>query len=424
MQRPVLRPESGPRRLELDNGSILLTRPMPEVYGVAVGVLVRTGTRDEDPRLNGISHLLEHMVFKGTATRTAFELARDMEALGGQLDAYTTKEHTAYTLKVLPAQLPEALELLSDMLERSSFAPDQLELERQVVLEEIFSAEDTPDDYAHERFCERLYAGHPLQHMILGTEETVRAIEPGDLREYCSRVHRGSNLIIAAAGAVSPEIENLLVSAFGFGAGAIERSPDPAVHAAPGVFGYVKEGLSQQYLEIGIPSIPVTHPDRYALSLLSNLLGGGMSSRLFQRVREEEGLAYSIYNYADFFRDTGMLATSFSSSPENCNRTLAIVAEEYERLRRGELDEEELESNKAQLISSVVLGTETTLGQMFRLARGEMAFGRFVSTGEVIDEIESIQREDIFRLAARYLDPASQTVVSYGPVERVEWPGA
>lgn len=424
MQRPVLRPESGPRRLELENGSILLTRPMPEVYGVAVGVVVCSGTRDEDPRLNGISHLLEHMVFKGTPTRTAFELARDMEALGGQLDAYTTKEHTAYTLKVLPAQLPEALELLSDMLERSAFATDQLELERQVVLEEIFSAEDTPDDFVHERFCEQLYRGHPLQHMILGTAESVGAIGPDDLREFSGRVHRGSNVIVAAAGAVTPEIESQLASAFGFEAGGIDRGADPAVHASPGVHGYVKEGLSQQYLEIGIPSIGVTHPDRYALSLMSNLLGGGMSSRLFQRVREEEGLAYSIYNYTDYYRDTGMLATSFASSPENCNRTLSIVAEEYGRLRRGELDEDELETNKAQLISSVVLGMETTLGQMLRLARTEMAFGRFVPMAEVIDEIENIRIDDIVRLAVRYLDPAAQTVVSYGPVERVEWPGA
>jgi predicted Zn-dependent peptidase len=424
MQRPVLRPESGPRRLELENGSILLTRPMPEVYGVAVGVVVQTGTRDEDPGLGGISHLLEHMVFKGTPTRTAFELARDMEALGGQLDAYTTKEHTAYTLKVLPGQLEEALELISDMLERSSFAADQLELERQVVLEEIFAAEDTPDDFAHERFCERLYAGHPLQRMILGTAETVEAIGPDDLREFSSRVHRGSNVIIAAAGAVTPEIESQLVSAFGFPPGDVARSTDPVVLAAPGVHGYVKEGLSQQYVEIGIPAIPVTHPDRYALSLLSNLLGGGMSSRLFQRVREEEGLAYSIYNYTDFFRDTGMLATSFSSSPENCNRALAIVAEEYTRLRAGELDEHELETNKAQLISSVVLGMETTLGQMIRLARTEMAFGRFVPMDEVIDEIENIRIEDVVRLAERYLDPTAQTVVSYGPTEPVEWPGA
>lgn len=424
MQRPVLRPETGPRRRELENGSVLLTRAMPDVYGVAVGVVVQTGTRDENPEQGGISHLLEHMVFKGTDTQTAFELARDMEALGGQLDAYTTKEHTAYTLKVLPTQLPEALGLMSDMLERSSFAEDQLELERQVVLEEISSAEDAPDDYSHERFCERLYPGHPLRHMILGTEETVRGIDRATLREFSQRVHRGSNVIIAAAGAITPEIEESLSTSFAFAPGGVDRTEGPVVVAAPGVHGYAKDGLAQQYVEVGIPTIDITHPDRYALSLMSNLLGGGMSSRLFQRVREEQGLAYSIYNYTDFHRDTGMLATSFSSTPDNCNRALAIVAEEYELLRSGELEEEELESNKAQLVSSVVLGMETTLSQMLRLARTEMAIGRFMPISEVIDEVERISRDDIVRLAREFLDPARQTVVGYGPLATMEWPGA
>lgn len=422
MQRPVLRPETGPVRQVLDNGAVLLTRAMPDVYGVAIGVVVHSGTRDEQEGQGGISHLLEHMVFKGTERQTAFELARDMEALGGQLDAYTTKEHTAYTLKVLPAQLSEALGLLSDMLERSNFAEDQLELERQVVLEEILSAEDAPDDFVHERFCEVLYPGHPLRHMILGTEESVRGIDRQALLSWSQRVHCGSNIIISAAGAVTPDIERELAAAFSFRAGAVERMDDAMVCAAPGVHSHVKEGLSQQYVEVGIPALPVTHPDRYALSLMSNLLGGGMSSRLFQRVREEQGLAYSIYNYTDFFRDTGMFATSFSSSPENCDRALAIVAEEYERLRAGELDEEELESNKAQLMSSVVLGMETIQSQMLRLARTEMAFGRFVPLREVIDAIENITREEVVRLAVEFLDPAHQTVVGYGPMNTMEWP--
>jgi predicted Zn-dependent peptidase len=407
MQRPVLRPETGPVRQELSNGSVLLTRQLPDVYPVAVGIMVKTGTRDEDPAQNGISHLLEHMVFKGTDSRTAFELARDMEALGGQLDAYTTKEHTAYTLKVLPAQLAEALEILSDMLERSTFSEEQLDLERQVVIEEILAAEDAPDDFAHERFCERLYPEHPLRWMILGTEESVRGIDRVTLRRFSERVHRGPNLIVAATGAVTAQIEEMLSNAFGFPAGEVTRSPDCGVLPAPGVHLLAREGLAQQYVEVGIPTMSVTHPDRYALSLLSNLLGGGMSSRLFQRVREEEGLAYSIYNYTDFFRDTGMLSTSFSSSPENCNRALAIVAEEYERLRRGELDDDELTANKAQLVSSVVLGMESTLSQMLRLARTEMAFGRFVPIREVVDEIEGIRREDIAtrRTVPRPLSP-------------------
>lgn len=423
MQRPVLRPESAPRRRVLDNGSVLLTRTLPETYGVGVAVVIGTGTRDEREDQGGISHLLEHMVFKGTQERTAFALARDMEALGGQLDAYTTKEHTAYTLKVLPDQLEEALEILADMLEHSVYPPDQLELEKQVVIEEILSADDTPDDVAHERFCEHLWPRHALRRPILGTEESVRGISRDELADFAAHVHRGRNVVVGAAGALTDDVEALLERSFGFGEGPVERDEDTEAPPTPGTWCHRREGLSQQYVEIGIPGLPTDHPGRYALSLTSNLLGGGMSSRLFQRVREEEGLAYGIFNYCDFFRDTGMLATSFSSSPDKCARALEIVAEEYERLREGELDADELESNKAQLVSSVVLGMESVLSQALRLARSEQLYGRFVPIAEIVERIDAVTADEIVELARELLDPAQQTVVGYGPLASMEWPG-
>lgn len=422
MQRPVLRPESAPQRETLDNGSVLLTRALPEVYGVGVAVVIRTGTRDEVEGEGGISHLLEHMVFKGTARRTAFELARDMEALGGQLDAYTTKEHTAYTLKVLPDQLEPALDILADMLEASTFPADQLELEKQVVLEEIFSSDDTPDDFVHERFCEHLWPGHSLRRPILGTEESVRGIDRDTLVDFHRRVHRGRNLVIAAAGAIGPREEELVSRAFGFAGGEVERDAEKEPPASPGVWCHRRAELSQQYVEIGVPALATEHPDRYAAALLSNILGGGMSSRLFQRVREEEGLAYGIYNYVDSYRDTGLLSTAFSSSRDKCQRALDLVAEEYARLRRGDLDEEELASNKAQLVSSVVLGMESVLSQTLRLARTEIAYGRFVPVAEIVARIDEVDREDVVRLADQLLDPARQTVVGYGPLEEMDWP--
>lgn len=421
MQRPVLRPESAPQRQVLDNGSVLLTRRLPDVYGIGLAVVIRSGTRDESPEHNGISHLLEHMVFKGTPTRSAFDLARDMEALGGQLDAYTTKEHTAYTLKVLPTQLEPALEILSDMLERSHFAQDQLDLEKQVVVEEILSADDTPDDYVHERFNERLWPDHSLVRPILGTEKTVRGIARETLREWCERTHRGDNVIISVAGALDDTGEQRVRAGFGFGAGHFRRDTPHAADPAPGSWCERRESLQQQYVEIGIPALDYDDPDRYSLSLMSNLLGGGMSSRLFQRVREEEGLAYSIYNYTDFHRDTGLIATSFSSSPENCPRAMRVIAEEYERLRSGSVDEAELESNRAQLISSVVLGMESTLSQTMRMARTEMAYGRFVPIAEILEKIEAVSRDDVVRLAERFLDPELQTVAGYGPLESLEF---
>lgn len=424
VQRPVLRPESAPRRSVLDNGSVLLTRALPDVYGVGVAVVIRSGTRDEAPDEGGISHLLEHMVFKGTARRSAFELARDMEALGGQLDAYTTKEHTAYTLKVLPEQLAPALSILVEMLQDSVFPEDQLELEKQVVIEEILSCEDTPDDFAHERFCEHLWPGHPLRAPILGTEESVNGIDRATLQAYFERAHRGDNVLIAAAGALGEAEEELVARAFGFAGG--HAMPDGMLPAppSPGVWCQQKKSIGQQYVEIGVPGLPMDHPDRYVISLLSNVLGGGMSSRLFQRIREEEGLAYGIYNYVDSFRDTGMLATSFSASKEKAQRALDLVAEEYEKLRRGELSEEELASNKAQLVSSVVLGMESVLSQTLRLARSEIALGRFVPVAEIVARVDEVGRDDVIRLAEELLDPAKQTVFGYGPLAKMSWPGA
>ena len=423
MHRPVLRPESAPKRRVLENGSVLLTRALPETYGVGVSVVIATGTRDEREDQGGISHLLEHMVFKGTAKRTAFELARDMEALGGQLDAYTTKEHTAYTLKVLPDLLEEACEILADMLERSTFPVDQLELEKQVVIEEILSADDTPDDVAHERFCEHLWPEHALRRPILGTEESVRGISRDELAGFAAQVHRGGNIVVSAAGALTEVEEDIVARAFDFPAGEPVRGEDAPAPPAPGSWCHTRKSLSQQYVEIGIPALPVSHPDRFALSLLSNILGGGMSSRLFQRVREEEGLAYGIFNYCDFFRDTGMLATSFSASPDKATRAVEIVAEEYEKLRRGELDGAELDSNKAQLVSSVVLGMESVLSQSLRLARSEMLYGRFVPVAEIVERIDAVTHEDVIRLAETMLDPSQQTLVGYGPLKSMQWPG-
>jgi len=423
MQRPVLRPESAPRRRVLDNGSVLLSRALPETHGVGVAVLIGTGTRDEDEDQNGISHLLEHMVFKGTEARTAFELARDMEALGGQLDAYTTKEHTAYTLKVLPDQLEPALAILSEMLERSTFPEDQLELEKQVVIEEILSAEDAPDDVAHERFCEHLWPDHPLRKPILGTEESVNAVMRETLDVFHRRVHAAGNVVVGAAGALGEREEELVAEAFGFAPGESAQASGHAAGPSPGSHTHLREGLSQQYVEIGVPALSADDPDRYPLSLISSVLGGGMSSRLFQRVREEEGLAYGIYNYCDFYRDTGMLGTSFSSSPDKCVRAVEIVAEEYARLRRGELDLVELDSNKAQLVSSVVLGMESVLSQALRLVRSEHVYGRFVPVAEIVERIDAVTRDEMIALADGVLDPTAQTLVSYGPRDGVVWPG-
>lgn len=423
MHRPILQLENHPRRLQRDDGSVLLTRVIPNVYGIAVGVFVRSGSRDEPRPQAGISHLLEHLVFKGTRDRSAFELARDLEAMGAQVDAYTTKEHTAYTLAVLPDYLPEALAILASMIQDSTFPEDQLALEKGVVLEEILSAEDNPEDFVHERFCEEVWPRHRLRHPILGGAETVQAIDRATLADWSERVHRGGNVIVSAAGAIGATEEEALFHAFDLPAGDFPLSPSTDAAPSPGLHLLTREGLSQEYVELGLPGVDVDHPDRFAISLLSNILGGGMSSRLFQRIREEQGLVYSIYSYADFHRDTGMLGTSFSSRPSHSQRALDLVAEEYRRLRAGDVDEDEIDLNKAQLLSSVVLGMEGSNKQMIRIGLSEMLYGRFIPVEEVLDRIDAIDRDDIVRLAERYLDPALQTVMAYGPLSPgdLEW---
>jgi predicted Zn-dependent peptidase len=420
--RPQIKAEPPPRRWVLDDGAVFVSRTTPDAYGVAVGVMVRTGTRDEDRVLGGISHLLEHMVFKGTARRTAFELARDMEAIGAHLDAYTTKEHTGYTVRVLPEELPAALDILAEMLLESTFAEDQLALEKQVVVEEISSSEDTPDDHVHELFTEKLLGTHPLSRPILGTRESVVAISPDDLRTHATWAHRGGNVILAAAGSLGDRELDCIARAFPFPVGSVETTPASLAIPRPGSWVYPKN-LTQQYVEIGVPAVGMSHADRFGISLLANLLGGGMSSRLFQKVREEEGLAYSIYSYSEFHRDTGALCTSFSATPEHCQRALEVIGDEYERLRRGDVGGDEIEMNKTQLAASAILGLEGSMSQMSRLARCEMYYGRFVPVEEVLTGIETITRDDLVRIADHYLDPRLQTLVGHGPIEELRFPG-
>jgi predicted Zn-dependent peptidase len=407
-------PEPAPRRLVLGDGSVFLSRPTADCYGVAFGLFVGCGTRDEREHEAGIAHFTEHMVFKGTRTRSAFELVRDMEAIGAHLDAYTTKEYTAYTIQCMPQVLGQALEILRDMLLESTFPQDQLELERQVVIDELLASEDTPDDHIHEIFTARVFASHPLARPILGTQESLAGLDAKTLRDHVDRAHRGGNIVLSAAGAIGERELSVISGAFDFAKGCNERRPDAVPEPERGIFVLEKE-LSQQYVELGIPAVSAYSPKRYVLGLLANILGGGMSSRLFQKIREERGLAYSIYSYGDFHSDTGLLSTSFSSAPEHAQAVLDIIAEEYRRLGGGDLDDEELEMNRAQLVGSLLLGLEGAMSQMTRFARSELIYDRFLPVEELLAGIECISRHEVLELAAELLDPGEQCTVAFGP---------
>lgn len=415
--------DPAPRRTELDNGAVMLSRPVSESWGVSLGILVRRGSRDEQPEWGGICHLLEHMVFKGTARRSALDIARELEDLGAQLDAYTTKEYTGYTLRVLGEQLVPSLDIVADMLLHSEFPPDQLALERQVVVEEILSCEDNPEDFVHEALEARLLEGHPLSRPILGTRDSLARIGPGQLHSHAQDAHRGGNVLIGLAGEVDESVERQVAAAFAFPAGHSRTLAAQAADPRPGLWNHPRDGLGQQYVELATPALAADHPDRYALALLASALGGGMSSRLFQRVREEEGLAYSIYSGAESYRDTGSLETSFSASPEHCQRALDVVAEEYDRLRREGLSARELELNRNQLRSGVLLAQEGSLNQVGRMLRDELVHGRHVPLAETLSAIEAITATDVQRLASGLLDPGRQTVVAHGPVEGLRFAG-
>ena len=388
---------------------------MSQAPGVAFGVFVHQGTRDETPQVAGISHLLEHMLFKGSSRRDAFELARDIEALGAQLDAYTTKEFTAYTLKCLPQVFRPAAEILREMLRDSIFPEDQLELEKSVVIDEIKGSEDTPDDHVHELFCSELFGAHPLGRPILGTVESVRSIDRKTLWQWCETAHRGGNVIVSLAGATSAQIVADVAELFDFPAGKSLRA-QPPIDLGRAARLANRRTLEQQYVELGALCGGALAPERFAIGLLANLLGGGMSSRIFQRVREREGLAYSIYCYADSFFDVGVFGTSFASTAANAPRVLEIIGEEYARLCQGELDAPELQSNRTQLLAGIVLGLEGSGSQMTRMARSEMLYGRYLTTEEIIEGVSAVRIEDVLAVAQELLDPSRQTLVTHGPI--------
>lgn len=418
IQRPQPTIELLPERLALDGGGVLLHHHQKSAPGLAFGVFVHRGTRDESPQDAGIAHLLEHMVFKGSSRRSAFELARDVEALGAQLDAYTTKEYTAYTLRCLPEVFLPAAEILREMLFDSSFPEDQLELEKSVVVDEIKGSEDTPDDHVHELFGAELFGSHPLGRPILGSVDSVRETRRERLAQWLLENYRGANVTLSLAGATDRGMVESVQGLFDFPGPANERK-SPAIPRQTGRRDFRHE-LEHQYVEMGVLCGGAHAPERYAVALLANLLGGGMSSRIFQRVREQEGLAYSVYSYADSFVDVGMFGSSFAATPENAGRALEVIFEEYERLRKGDLDDAELESNRTQLLAGVLLGTEGVGSRMTRMARSEMVYGRYVPTAEIVEAVRAIRRDDVVAVAQRLLDPAEQTVVSYGPGAEME----
>lgn len=405
------------RRTTLPNGLLVLTERMPQLRSVSMGVWLDSGSRDETPATNGISHFLEHMVFKGSTSRSAQQFAREVDAIGGNLDAYTSKENVCFSIKVLDSNVPLALDLLSDLVLHPTFTADDIAREQGVILEEIKMDEDNPDYLVHELFTQNFWKGDALGRPILGTAKTVPTFtQPIVLEEYARRFNP-ANMLFTAAGNLDhdsfvAEVERAFASLAAASATRLPRGAAPAVH--PHITLKSKRSLEQVQFCLALPALPTADPDRYALFLMNSVLGGGMSSRLFQAVREERGLAYAIYSETSPFRDTGSLAVYAGCALDNTREVLDLTLAELTRLKHEPVADEELRRVKEQLKTNMVLGLESSGSRMNSLARQQMFYGRFFSTDEITAEVERVDAAHIRQLANRLLRPEMLTLTLLG----------
>ena len=408
-------------RTAAPNGITVLSERVPQVRSAAVGVWVRTASAHELRPKMGVSHLLEHMVFKGTEKRTAQEIALSLESRGGSLDAYTSRDSTAYHARVLDADLPRALDVITDMVRRPVLRDSDLSLERQVVLEEIATVEDTPDDEVFDLTYETLWPSHPYGFQILGTKETVSALSADDLKHLHGRAYFPGNCIIAAAGnltheALLEEVERQ--GWFNGDAPASHHNPPPVPPVPPAVRGVrraFEKDTAQTHIVFGTDTIPYADRRKYGMLVISNVFGGGMSSRLFQRIREELGLAYAIYSFTSFYRGVGMAGVYVGSQPARAAKAEDAIRGEFARLSREGLRGAALEDAKQQTLGQLMLSLESPTSRMYRLASTAVYSEPYRSLDEVLKTVEALTADEISELASEFFAPERQTVVSLGP---------
>jgi predicted Zn-dependent peptidase len=373
---------------------------MQGIRSVAIGVWVKTGSRYEAPERNGVSHFIEHMVFKGTKNRSALDIARQMDSIGGNMDAFTGKETICFNAKVLDEHLPIAVDVISDLVLNPTFEPRDIDREKGVILEEIKMDEDNPDYLVHEIFTQNFWKDHPLGKPILGTKETVRALDQAAIIENFQTRFSPGSLIIAAAGSLNhDEFARLIADRFSH----LMPVPNGHHHPAPKISSKIitrnKKSLEQVQLCMGVPAPPIGDEQRYVSFILNTLLGGGMSSRLFQKVREEQGLVYSIYSDLNPYSDTGCLCVYAGTSKESAPQVVQSVLDEFKRLKNEPVPADELERVKDQLKGSLMLSLESSTSRMSNLARQEMYFDRFIDQDEIIERVELVTAEEITALA-------------------------
>ena len=409
------------RRTVLPNGLIVLTERMEHLRSVAMGVWIKSGSRGEAAETNGISHFVEHMVFKGTRIRSAQLIAREMDSIGGNLDAFTGKETICFNVKSLADHVPIALDVLADLVLNPVFASGDIERERGVILEEIKIDEDNPDVLVHELFTQNFWKDHPLGKPILGTTQTVARLDQPKLLDYhAGRFHAG-NMVFSAAGnldhdrfveAVARKFEPL--------SGGEPLTELAAPLSSARILLKNKKALEQVQICLGVPAPPITDENRYATLILNTVLGGGMSSRLFQTIREERGIAYSVFSDLSPYRDTGTLCVYAGTSAGKALECIELIMTEFKKLKQEALPEEELTRAKDQLKGNILMGLESSNSRMANLARQEIYFGQFFSADEIIARINDVTAEQAQQMAQRLFDPERIAVTLLGRLDGIK----
>jgi len=409
------------RRTVLPNGLIVLTERMDHLRSVAMGVWIKSGSRCEPAETNGISHFVEHMLFKGTRSRSAQLIAREMDAIGGNLDAFTGKETICFNVKSLSDHVPVALDILADLVLNPVFAPPDIERERGVILEEIKIDEDNPDVLVQELFTQSFWKGHPLGWPILGTTETVGRLSQNELFDYHGGRFHAGNMVFSAAGLLDhDEFVQAVAEKFStlsMGQPLTELSaPEPSAR----IVMRNKKSLEQVQICMGMPAPPITDESRYAALVLNTVLGGGMSSRLFQTIREERGMVYSIYSDLSPYRDTGTLCVYAGTSANKALEVVNLVLAEFRSLKETTLAEDELKRAKDQLKGNILLGLESSTSRMANLARQEMYFHKFFTVDELIVRIDEVDAASVQAMAQRLFDPDRIAVTLLGRLNGVK----
>lgn len=399
----------------LPNGVKILSMHIPHVRSVAMGVWLDTGSRDETPEENGMAHFIEHMLFKGTARRNAYEIAKAFDAIGGHTNAFTSMESTCYHAKAIDTHLEKMSDILSDIFLNSAFVPEEMENELQVVLQEISMTEDNPDEFVHLLFDSHFWEGHPFSKSILGTPENLMSFTRDDVLKFFRRNYDPTKVIIAAAGNME---HSKVVDLMGKPFETLKASSGFPERIAPETKPHVmvhEKDIEQAHICIGMKGINYTSPDRFAASIMNTVLGGNMSSRLFQEIREKRGLAYNVFSFNSTNTDSGSFGVYAGVAPENAEKSVILIRKELDRLRKETVSQAELDAAREFIRGNIFLAEENTDGQVMRIAQNEAYFGRFISVSEVSEKLDKVTLEDIQRLASECFNPEDLALTALGP---------